>query len=126
MGKRTSRWHEPDGAQKGTTPEDELQAGTNIPGPEERVGLAARKLERWLESLERLRLADYVRYVDDRKRMLWSSFWGGVARGVGMAVGFSILGAVLVWILQSLARRNLPWLWELFAGLAGMGEKGLQ
>lgn len=57
--------------------------------------------------MERLRLADYVRYVDDRKRMFWTSFWGGVARGVGMAVGFTILGAVLVLILQDLAKHNL-------------------
>ena len=58
--------------------------------------------------MERLRLEEYVRYADDRRRMFWMHFWTGVARGVGMAVGFTILGAMLVLLLKALAQHNLP------------------
>ena len=75
---------------------------------QEKENLLIRQIDRWIAAMERLRLSDYVRYVDDRKRMFWSHFWGGVARGVGMAVGFTILGALLVLVLQDLARQNLP------------------
>ena len=61
--------------------------------------LLIRRIDSWIAAMERLRLSDYVRYVDDRKRMFWTNFWGGVARGVGMAVGFTILGALLVLLL---------------------------
>ena len=57
----------------------------------EKANLVVRQIDRWIASMERLRLADYVRYVDDRKRLFWTSFFSGVARGVGMAVGFTIL-----------------------------------
>lgn len=77
--------------------------------------LLVRQLDRWIASMERLGLADYVRYLDNRKRMLWSNFWGGVARGVGTAVGFTILGAILVIILQNLAKRNLPLIGDALA-----------
>lgn len=80
---------------------------------EDRVHFLIGQIDRWSASMERLRLADYMRYVDDRKRMFWSNFWGGIARGVGMAIGFSVLGALLVWMLQNLARRNLPWIGEV-------------
>ncbi|MBE5778105.1 MAG: hypothetical protein E7331_02090 [Clostridiales bacterium] len=79
----------------------------------DRVHFLVAQIDRWSASMERLRLADYMRYVDDRKRMFWSNFWGGIARGVGMAIGFSVLGALLVWLLQNLARKNLPWIGEV-------------
>lgn len=92
----------------------------------EKENIVVRQLDRWIASMERLRLADYVRYVDDRKRLFWTSFWSGVARGVGMAVGFTILGAVLVMILQDLARHNLPVIGDMLAELVNVVQKGLE
>ena len=92
----------------------------------ESANMIVRQIDRWLSAMERLRLADYVRYVDDRKRLFLTSFWAGVARGVGMAVGFSVLGALLVWILQDLARRNLPLIGELLANIVSVVQNRLQ
>ena len=86
----------------------------------ESANLVVRQIDRWIAAMERLRLADYVRYVDDRKRLFWTSFWAGVARGVGMAVGFTILGAVLVLVLQDLAKRNLPLISDFLAQIMGV------
>lgn len=88
--------------------------------------LLVRQVDRWIASMERLRLSDYVRYVDNRKRMFWDSFWGGVARGVGSAVGFTILGAVLVIILQNLAKHNLPLIGDVLAEIVSIVQKRLQ
>lgn len=79
----------------------------------QRISLAVAQLNRWMDTLERLRLAEYVSYVEDRRRLFRDSFVSGMVRGLGMAVGFTILGAVLVSILQDLARHNLPLIGEL-------------
>jgi len=92
----------------------------------EKQNLLIRQIDRWIASLERLRLADYVRYVDDRRRMFWSNFWGGVARGVGMAVGFTILGALLVLLLQDLARRNLPLIGDALAQIVRVVQRQME
>lgn len=92
----------------------------------EKENLIVRQIDRWIASMERLRLADYVRYVDDRKRLFWTSFWGGVARGVGMAVGFTILGAVLVLFLQNLAKHNLPVIGDMLAQIVSVVQKQLK
>ena len=97
-------------------------AGTDL----EKASLVVRQIDRWIASMERLRLADYVRYVDDRKRLFWSSFFSGVARGVGMAVGFTILGAILVIILQDLARHNLPLIGDMLAQIVSVVQKQLE
>lgn len=93
---------------------------------QERLELLMAKLDEWLASMERLRLSEYIRYVDDRKRLFWTNFWGGAARGVGMAVGFTILGALLVLILRDLAQRNLPLIGDMLAELVAVVQRQMK
>ena len=93
---------------------------------EEQESLLIRQVDRWIEAMERLQLAEYVRYANDRKRMFWTHFWGGVVRGLGMAVGFTILSAVLVLILQDLARRNLPLIGDALAEIVNVVQRQLE
>ncbi len=98
-----------------------------MPGQQdERISIAEATFQRWLEEMERLRLSDYLRYVDDRRRQFWNSFWFGIARGVGMAIGFTILGAILILILQDLARHNLPLIGELLDEIMHVVQNGLK
>ena len=60
------------------------------------------RMDRFLQAAERMRLADYIAFESDRKRRLLDAFWQGVARGLGIMVGFSVLGAALLFILQPL------------------------
>ena len=71
----------------------------------ERLEKLMSRLESYLLSLEQMRLREYIHFLGDRKRLMRSHFWGGVARGLGMAVGFTILGAILVIMLQRLTCR---------------------
>ena len=95
-------------------------------GREAKESLFIRQIDRWMAAMERLRLAEYVRYVDDRRRLFWTHFWGGVARGVGMAVGFTILGAVLVLVLQDLAKHNLPVIGDFLAQIVSVVQRRLE
>ena len=65
-------------------------------------------MEEHLQRLEKLQLEEYLRYAQDTRRLMRMQFLGGLFRGMGMAVGFTILGAALVWLLQGLAQHNLP------------------
>ena len=87
---------------------------------------AEEQLARWLAAMERLRLAEYVRYAENHRRVFLSHFVGGLARGVGMAVGFTILGAVLVLFLQDLASRNLPVIGDFIARIVSVVQNRLE
>lgn len=136
MRKRLFRYGWRGGSVPDDTPPDsedaaQLDGGAARPRQEqeadmEKASLVVRQIDRWIASMERLRLAEYVRYVDDRKRLFWTSFFSGVARGVGMAVGFTILGAVLVLILQDLARHNLPLIGDALAQIVSVVQKRLE
>lgn len=84
------------------------------------------RMDDYLERLERLRLPEYIRYLEDRKRFMLMQFLGGVARGLGMAVGFTILGAALVLILQGLAQRNLPVIGDFLAEIVQIVQRRLE
>lgn len=84
------------------------------------------RMNRFLQAAEKMRLADYVAFASDRKRRLFDAFWQGVARGLGIMVGFSILGAVVLFILQDLARRNLPGISDFVAQVAALVQLKLQ
>ena len=94
--------------------------------PQETLDSLIGRFERWMADLERLRLSEYLRYVNDRRRLFWTNFWGGVARGVGMAVGFTILGALLVLILRDLAQRNLPLIGDALAEIVAVVQRQME
>ena len=60
------------------------------------------------KSLERLNFEEYLRYSVSLKRQLAVNFIGGLARGVGMAVGFALLGAMVIVLLRRLMALNIP------------------
>ena len=88
--------------------------------------LMAKRMEEHLRALERPQLAEYLRYVQDTRRLMRTQFVSGLFRGMGMAVGFTILGAVLVMLLQALAQRNLPVIGDFLAQLVAIVQSRLE
>ncbi|MEW6696014.1 MAG: DUF5665 domain-containing protein [Bacillota bacterium] len=66
------------------------------------------RIDALARNMEKMKLAEYVELLEDTKRLLWVNFISGIARGLGIAVGFTILGAVVLYLLQKLLLLNLP------------------
>lgn len=88
--------------------------------------MLAKRLEACVKQMERLHLAEYIAYVDDRRRLMRSQFLSGLARGVGMAIGFTVLGAVLVVLLRRLAEQNLPLIGDFLAQIVTIVQRRLE
>lgn len=86
----------------------------------------AKKMEEYLHRMEQLRLAEYLAYVSDRRRLMRNHFLGGLARGVGMAIGFTVLGAALVIFLRHLAEQNLPLIGDFLAQIVTVVQRRLE
>ena len=80
------------------------------------------RMERIIDAAERMKLAEYVRYQSDRKRRLRDAFLEGVLRGLGFMVGFSMLGALVIYLLQGLAQQNLPLIGDYVAKVVMLVE----
>lgn len=68
------------------------------------------KMDEFLAAAERMKLGDYVRFESDRKRRLMDAFFQGIMRGIGALLGFAVFGALLVYLLQKIADKSLPWI----------------
>lgn len=92
----------------------------------ESVKKRVKRIERMVESLamsmEKSRFREYIEYTMDTKRMLRNSFFVGIARGIGSAIGFTLLGALLMYFLKQLAQSSLPILGDLIADLMDIVE----
>lgn len=76
-------------------------------------------------SLEKAKIMEYVNLMEDPKRLLILNFVAGLARGLGIAVGFSILGAVAILILRRLVVLNLPLIGDFIAELIKLVNRSM-
>ncbi|MBE3573975.1 MAG: signal transduction histidine kinase [Firmicutes bacterium] len=61
-----------------------------------------------MQSVEKGELAEYGRYLSSPGRVVLVNFLGGVARGVGIAIGFTLVAAITLYLLTKLAALNIP------------------
>lgn len=84
-----------------------------------------RRLERIALRMEQMRFNDFLRHAYDWRKRLGYEFLSGIVRGVGFSVGFSILGALVLYFLRNAAMSNLPVIGRSLAELVRIVEKNL-
>lgn len=83
------------------------------------------KIRELARTLEKMKFGDYIEYLADTKRMLITNFISGLARGFGMAIGFSVLGAIALYFLTKLANKNIPILGSFITEIVRMVQDNL-
>ncbi|TDA65719.1 MAG: hypothetical protein D9V47_13040 [Clostridia bacterium] len=79
-----------------------------------------RQLVQFAHNLEQLQLGEYLDMLSHPRRMLAVNFMAGLARGLGMAVGFTVLGALVIYILRWVVLLNLPGISSFIAEIVKM------
>ncbi len=93
------------------------------------VGLLQRvgdKIDELSLNMEKMRLAEYIEMLDNPRRLMYLNFMLGLARGFGMAIGFTILAAIVLWFMQRLVVLNLPLIGDFIAELVKLVQVELQ
>ena len=83
------------------------------------------KIDELSLNLERMKLAEYVELLNNPKRLLLINFISGLARGLGIAVGFTILGAIVLSIMQRIVL-NLPVVSDFIATIVRLVQLQLE
>lgn len=92
---------------------------------EDKVSVLSEQIERLAIHMEKANFADYVKMLHRPRRMMFYSLLGGIARGVGLGVGFSVIGATLVYLLQKLQLLGLPLIGDYIAELVRIVQSNL-
>ncbi|HHV93273.1 MAG TPA: hypothetical protein GXX47_01910 [Firmicutes bacterium] len=90
------------------------------------LGTLLKKLNQLLEALEKASIAEYVALFQNPKRLLYLNLLAGIFRGFGIAVGFTAVGAVFLYLLGKAAALNLPIIGHFIAEIARIVEAELR
>lgn len=66
------------------------------------------RVEKIALMLEKAKIGEYVSIMTKPKTLLLNNFIGGLARGFGTAIGFTILGAVVLYLMRQAMFLNIP------------------
>ena len=85
----------------------------NLRGRKEKEKMFQRRrikeqIEELNRKLEATKINEYVELMGNTKKLLWKNFISGISRGIGTAIGFTILGAIVLIILQKIVLLNIP------------------
>lgn len=61
--------------------------------------------------------SDYTYVKNNLRSMIWYNFLIGLSRGLGMAVGFTLLGAIVIYFLQKIVLLHLPGVSQLISDI---------
>ena len=84
------------------------------------------KLDKILLTMEKLGIAEYVEMLNNPRRLLRINFWSGVVRGFGMAIGFTLLAALVLYILQKIVVLNTPVIGNFIADIVNIVQNQLK
>lgn len=83
------------------------------------MGVQMRKL---VDHLEKLRIAEYVELQQKPSRILFLNFIAGLARGLGIAIGATVIFALMVDLLRRLILLNIPGIGDFIAEIVHIVE----
>ncbi|HHX86573.1 MAG TPA: hypothetical protein GX693_00155 [Firmicutes bacterium] len=84
------------------------------------------KLGHLSRELEKFNVAEYIELLNNPRRYLMINFVGGVVRGLGFAVGATVLAGLVVYILQRVVMLNLPVIGDFIAELVKLVNQRLK
>ncbi len=86
------------------------------------IKLVIKKVDDISLKMEKLKFVDYVYFLEHPRKMLWANFINGLARGFGMAIGFTLLGALSIYVLNKIVQINLPYIGEFISEIVKIVE----
>jgi len=101
----------------------ESKAGSSITSPQDEED--AKKMMKSIhdytlqiaQAMEKSRISEYNELLFNPRKLIWVNLMGGAARGVGIAIGFTLFTAIIVYILQYLGALNLPIIGDFIADI---------
>ncbi|MGE5673030.1 MAG: DUF5665 domain-containing protein [Mycobacterium leprae] len=77
-------------------------------------------------AIEKMDLSQYIALLKNPWRLVWVNFLAGTARGLGIAFGFAVLSATLLYLLQASMWAHLPVIGSYIATIVRLVEHNLR
>ena len=81
------------------------------------------KINRLDQKLLNDNIKDIMILIGNKRDIFIRNFLAGISRGIGIAIGFTILGAMVILFFQKIVVLNLPVIGEYISDIAEIVEK---
>lgn len=75
------------------------------------------------DSLEKLNIMEVSYLLGNKKEILKRNLIAGIARGVGIGIGVTLITAILIYILQKIILLNIPVIGDYISDIVQIVEK---
>lgn len=84
--------------------------------------LLNKNIEKLNNTLSKNNFIDLVELLGSKKEILKRNLLSGISKGIGAGIGFYLLTAVLIFILQKIVKLNIPIIGQYIADLMEIAE----
>lgn len=89
---------------------------------QDRVDFMARQLEKLMHHLEAMKVAEYVDLLQRPARLIFINFIAGISRGLGIAIGATLVFALMLELLRRIIMLHIPGIGEFIAEIVHIVE----
>lgn len=75
--------------------------------------------------LEKSQIREFTNLMHSPRKLIWLNVLGGIGRGVGIAIGLTVITAVILYFLQLLGALNLPIIGDFIAEIVRIVQRQL-
>lgn len=72
------------------------------------INLLNKSIEKLNKVVERSRLYDIIEITENKRKLFTRNFFSGIFKGVGVSIGFYIITAIVLILLNYIVRLNIP------------------
>lgn len=84
-----------------------------------------KRLEKVYYVLSKNNIIELADLLENSKKFVIKNFWAGILKGIGAGIGFTILTAILVVILQKIVTLNIPVIGDYIADIISIVERNI-
>lgn len=83
----------------------------------------SKKIDELSEVMNKANLIEIAYILGNRKEIIMRNIWAGIARGVGIGLGVTIITAIIVILLQKIVKLNIPIIGEYISDIVDIVQQ---
>ena len=68
-------------------------------------------------------ILELIEIAGDSRKYLFRNFMSGISKGIGIGIGFSIITALIIYVMQKIIRLNIPVLSQYISDIVEIVER---
>ncbi len=89
----------------------------------EKYKILEKSINKLKEVIEKGNIEDLIYLLGSKKEIIIRNFIAGIFRGIGIGIGFTIITAIIIIILQKIVTLNIPGIGEFVSDIIDIVEK---